>query len=149
MKCGTGGKKEGNICSYINKFLKVEMEAAGWPSKCDIDDKKKDFIRKVGNKEDIDLHSNMVENNFGRKAIAKLNSFWGKFGRRGHITRTKFIREPKKFYDMCRSEAAEVHDIYAVFLECTMVTSTPRGITTKATMEAILQLRLSPLHTPN
>lgn len=70
----------------------------------------------------------MVENDRGRKGIAKLmlNSFWGEFGQRNNMTKTKFIHDPKKFYDMCRSKAIKLRDIHAVDPKCMMATSTPR-----------------------
>lgn len=79
-------------------------------------------------KEDMDLDVERMESNPGRKAVAKLmlNSFWEKFDQRDNMNQTKFVQDPKNFYETCRSEAVDIYEIYAVNPECVMFTSTPR-----------------------
>lgn len=75
------------------------MEPAGWLSKRDTQEKKRDFIQAVHEKQDIDLEPNMVKNSPGRKAIVKLmlNSFWSKFGQRDYMTQTNLSMSQKSF----------------------------------------------------
>lgn len=54
-------KKKGLFADYMNKFLKVKMKVAGWPSRCDIEEKKRYFIQGVKQKEDVDLDPNMMK----------------------------------------------------------------------------------------
>lgn len=91
------------------------MEARGWPSMCDTAERITDFVNEVKEKKDILLDAANVDNNPGTKAVAKLklNLFRGKSIQRANMTRTKFMHDPKKCYDMCRSEAVEIHNIYA------------------------------------
>ena len=69
-----------------------------------------------------------MKNNPGRKAVAKImfNSFWGKFGQRDSLPQTRFIHKSKDFFDLCRSERHEIHNLYAVSPECMMVTITQK-----------------------
>lgn len=70
----------------------------------------------VKQNEGIALDAAKMENNPGRRAVAKLllNSFRGKFWQRDNKAKTKSIHDPKQVYEMCRSEAVDIHDIYAV-----------------------------------
>lgn len=62
-------KKNGLFADYINKFLKVKMEAVDWPSERDTNEKKGNFIRKLKNKENIDLELDMMQNNTDEKPL--------------------------------------------------------------------------------
>jgi hypothetical protein len=115
----------GLFANYVNHFMKEKSEASGWPESCNTDEKTQDYVAKVLQREQISLDVLKIENNPGRKAVAKLmlNSFWGKFGQRDNLTQTRFIYNPKKYFDLLRSEAVEIHDIYAVTPECMMVST--------------------------
>ena len=79
-------------------------------------------------KENIKLEYANVDNNAGRKAVAKLmlNSFWGKYGMGDSFTSTVFINDAKKYYDFLISQSKELHDIYVITDNCVMVTMSPK-----------------------
>ena len=118
-------KQTGFFAKYIDTFLKIKMEASGWPSWCVTEEQKDEYIQEVFRKEGIRLDKTKISVNPGLKAIAKLmlNSFWGKFGMRDNLTKTEFIHKPVKFYKLMRSKQRKVHDIHTVTEECVMVTS--------------------------
>ena len=78
-----------------------------------------DFKRIVKERLDIDLGK--IEFNAGMRQIAKLclNSLWGKFGQRINLTQTKYVKEPKEFYDVLLDDT--VDDLYIQFLTDDMV----------------------------
>ena len=118
-------RREGYFADYINNFLKIKMEASGWPVWCETEEDKNVYIRQVAQGERIELDKEKVSSNPGLRAVAKLmlNSFWGKFGMRDNLTKTQFVYEPKKFYRLLQSKANKIHDIHIVTEECVMVTS--------------------------
>jgi hypothetical protein len=118
---------KGLFADYVNQFLKEKIEASGWPRGCDTDEKKTEYVKQVEEREGIKIDPARIENNPGRRAIAKLmlNSFWGKFGQRDNLHQTRFIHDPKKYFDLLRSEAVEIHDVFAINENCMMVTTSP------------------------
>ena len=109
-------QRVGLFGTYVNHFMKEKIEAGGWSESCTTDGKKHDYVQNVFRREGIRLEFTEIENNPGRKAVAKLmlNSFWGKFGQRDNLTKTQFIYKPKKFFDLLLSKASEIHDLSAV-----------------------------------
>lgn len=103
-----------------------KMEASGWLSTCDTEEKKRDLLIKLRGKEDIQLHATKIEKNPGSKTIAKLmlNSICEKFSQRDNNDLNKICVWAKHFYDMCKLDAVEIYDIYAVKPKCMMVIST-------------------------
>ena len=118
-------QRVGLFAEYINTFLKIKMEASGWPAWCVTEEDKDSYIKDVCRRERIDLKKEKMEVNAGLKSISKLmlNSFWGKFGMRDNLTQTHFIHKPKEFYKLLRSKAKHVHDTHIVTEECVMVTT--------------------------
>ena len=62
--------RQGLFAEYVNTFLKVKQEAAGWPEGCETDAQKATYVREYADVEGIQLEH--VAENPGRKAIAKL-----------------------------------------------------------------------------
>ena len=63
-------RRRGLFEKYVNTFLKVKQEAAGWPEGCETDEQKAQYLRDYEDREGIVLE--YVAENPGRKAIAKL-----------------------------------------------------------------------------
>ena len=72
-------QQEGLFRDYVNTWLKLKQEAAGWPRWCDTEAKKQQYLTQYKEKEAIDLDYGSIQKNPGRKATAKLmlNSVWG------------------------------------------------------------------------
>ena len=57
---------------YVNTWLKIKQESAGWPSWCTTEELKQQYIRDYEEREGIKLEYSKIEKNPGRKAVAKL-----------------------------------------------------------------------------
>jgi hypothetical protein len=66
---------------YVRKFLKIKVEASGWPDHIKTDDEKREFAENYKRIYGIEIDINNVKKNPGLRHIAKLalNSLWGKF----------------------------------------------------------------------
>ena len=57
---------------YVNTWLKIKQESAGWPRWCQTEEQKQQYIREYEAREGIQLDYDMIRKNPGRKAVAKL-----------------------------------------------------------------------------
>ena len=92
---------EGGIfAGYIDTFLRIKQESSGYPDWCMTEQDKIKFRQDYFEAEGIRLEN--VEKNKGMRAIAKimLNSLWGKLAQRENMTKTEYISEPSKFFDL-------------------------------------------------
>lgn len=63
-------RRTGLFAEYVNTWLKLKQESAGWPKDCDTPEKKADYVRRYEEHEGIKLEN--VKENPGWKAIAKM-----------------------------------------------------------------------------
>jgi len=103
-------RRIGLFKNYVNTWLKLKQEAAGWPRWCTTEAQKQQYLEDYKNVEGIDLDPTKIEKNPGRKATAKLmlNSFWGKFGERQNKPRTVQVQSPHEFYNIYYDPTKEV-----------------------------------------
>ena len=96
----TEQRKTGLFANYVNQWLKVKQESAGYPRWCDTEEKKKEYVEEYRNHEGISLNPDLIAKNPGRKATAKLmlNSFWGKFGENLNKPTTLAITSPADLF---------------------------------------------------
>ena len=87
---------------YVNTWLKLKQESAGWPSWCKAVEQKRDYILRYQEREGIRLDIASIAKNPGRKATAKLmlNSFWGKFGERVNKPTTVTVKDPAHLFSL-------------------------------------------------
>lgn len=106
-------KTGGIFTNYVNTFLKVKQEASGWPDWCKSEDDKRKYIHNYYAMEGILLEYDKIKFNPGLRALAKLmlNSFWGKFGQRLNLPRTRYLTEPVKYFDLLTSDEQNVLDV--------------------------------------
>ena len=102
----------GIFTDFINDFIKIKVEASGWPKSNMTNDEKDEYIRLYKEKEGIQLDYNNICNNPGMKAIGKLvvNSFWGKMGQRPCLSKTEYITEPQAFFKLLKDQTVKVND---------------------------------------
>ena len=95
-------KKSGLFANYVNTWLKIKQESAGWPRWCTNDELKQQYLAEYEEKEGIVLDPNKIAKNPGRKQTAKLmlNSFWGKFGQKQNKPKTVQLQSPHEFYQL-------------------------------------------------
>ncbi|XP_033106710.1 probable DNA polymerase [Anneissia japonica] len=103
----------GLFTEYINTFLKLKQEASGWPEWCKTPEDQEKYINDYKSVEGITLEKNNIKYNPCLRSLAKLmlNSFWGKFGQKENLTKTKYTQEPNDVYDILTDPQVIVHDI--------------------------------------
>ncbi|CAH3171078.1 unnamed protein product [Porites lobata] len=94
-------RQTGLFANYVNTWLKIKQESAGWPSWCQTLEQAREGIR-------LDVAS--IAKNPGRKATAKLmlNSFWGKFGERINKPTTVTVQNPAHLFSLISDAALDI-----------------------------------------
>ena len=102
--------KVGLFKDYVNTWLQIKQESAGWPRWCVTEEQKQQYIRQYREKEGITLN---VKENKGRKQVAKLmlNSFWGKFGERTNKSKVLQVKNPHELYNIMTDSANHVQTL--------------------------------------
>ena len=101
----------GIFAKYIDVFLKLKQEASGYPDWCKTEEDMEKFKRDYLEVEGILLE--LVEKYPGLRAIAKimLNSLWGKLAQRENMTKTEYISEPSKYFDLVTNPSKIVKNV--------------------------------------
>ena len=86
-------RKTGLFAQYVNTWLKIKQESAGYPRNVTTPEQKADYIACYKQRENISLTPSLITKNPRRKATANLmlNSFWEKFGEYLHKPTTKIV----------------------------------------------------------
>ena len=66
--------KTGLYTEYIDFFLKMKIEASGYPKRCVTDQQKADYIEEIWVREKIRLDPNNIEYNAAKRSAAKLGT---------------------------------------------------------------------------
>ena len=103
-------RQMGLFTNYVNTWLKIKQESAGWPSWCQTLEQKRDYILRYQEREGIRLDIASIAKNPGRKAMAKLmlNSFWGKFGERIIKPTTVTVQNPAHLFSLISDAALDI-----------------------------------------
>ena len=65
-------RRQGLFAGYVNTWLKLKQESAGWPMGVETEEQKRDYVQRYKDHEGIDLDPNKIAVNPGRKSIAKM-----------------------------------------------------------------------------
>ena len=123
----------GENITYVNTWLKLKQESAGWPSWCQTVDQKREYILRYQKREGIRLDISQIARSPGRKAKAKLMlkrypihvlfscchstpshpffcycSFWDKFGERNNKPTTVTVKDPAHLFSLLSDAALNV-----------------------------------------
>ncbi|CAH3188794.1 unnamed protein product, partial [Porites lobata] len=103
-------RQTGLFANYVNTWLKIKQESAGWPVWCQTLEQKGDYILLYQEREGIRLDIASIAKNPGRKATAKLmlNSFWGKFGERINKPTTVTVQNPAHLFNLITDAALDI-----------------------------------------
>ena len=101
----------GLFADYVNTWLKIKQESAGWPSDCTTDEEKQAYLRQYKERENIELEN--VAKNTGRKQVAKLmlNSFWGKFGERTNKSKVEQLLRAADLLRLVTDAATDIQSL--------------------------------------
>ena len=103
-------RQTGLFANYVNTWLKIKQESAGWPSWCQTLEQKREYILRYQKREGIRLDIASIAKNPGRKATAilMLNSFWGKFGERINKPTTVTVQNPAHLFSLISDAALDI-----------------------------------------
>jgi len=106
-------RREGLFADYVNTWLKIKQESAGYPGWCNTPEDKLRYVRQYQEKEGISLDTAMIQKNPGRKATAKLmlNSFWGKFGENVHKPTTQVVYNAAQLFDLVSNPFNDIRQV--------------------------------------
>ena len=105
--------RRGLFAEYVNTWLKIKVEASGWPSGCDTEEQRQAYVEDFERHEGIQLDPTKIAYNLGRRSLAKLmlNSLWGKFRQRDNLMQVKPFFDPLPFQ---LSMDSDQHDIRCI-----------------------------------
>jgi ribosomal protein S20 len=103
---------------YVKDFMKIKLETSSWKNDFNTIE---EYINTVKEKLDITLEKDKIQENPGKRAVAKtsLNSLWGKFGQRQNMSKTEYVTDIKRFYEIILDDRLD--NINLTFLNETMV----------------------------
>ena len=103
----------GLFTQYIDCFLKLKIQASGWPGWVKTDEDWEAFLQECLDREGVRLDPSKMTKNPGLRSLAKLclNSFWGKFGQRTQVADSKFVVDPAEFNKILFDESNTVHQV--------------------------------------
>lgn len=115
-KYDKASKSGGLFATYMNTFIKLKLEASGYPRHVGTDDEKNAYIEKIEKTEGVLLDKENIEKNGGKRMTSKLclNNLWGKMGQRNNMQQSAFIRHPQKFFDLLTSQDIELNDCFVI-----------------------------------
>uniref|UniRef100_A0A158P570 DNA-directed DNA polymerase n=2 Tax=Tetranychus urticae TaxID=32264 RepID=A0A158P570_TETUR len=111
------------FANYVKMWLKTKQESSDWPSWVQNQEDRDKYILDYKNAEGIELDSNAIEKNPGRRSIAKLmlNSFWGKLAQTTNLPQTEFIRNYADLWSIINNEEKEILGIHEASEKIMMV----------------------------
>ena len=109
-------KEGGLFTGYINTFLKLKQQASGFPENIQTEEEKAHYIEQYLLHEGILLDKELIEKNPGLRSLSKLalNSFYGKFGQRTNLKKTKFVTDVASLYNMFTDPSKVVTDFHVM-----------------------------------
>jgi DNA polymerase type B, organellar and viral len=114
----------GLYVQYINAFLKLKVEASGWPAWCVTDQDKLKYVDDYWQREGVTLDPTKVVKNASRRLLSKmcLNSFWGKQGESNNHMQSSFVGSYSELVDFLTRPIIEVHSCLPVSEKLMLVT---------------------------
>ena len=98
--------------------MKLKQQASGWPTECDTEEKKRNYLHEYQTQQDIQLDPNQIEKNLAYvpwlHVKLMLNSFWGKFGQRPNQTQVSSCTKPSEFFQIITDDRQVIHRIEIV-----------------------------------
>jgi len=106
-------RRKGLFADYVNTWLKIKQESAGYPNWCNTPEDKARYVHQYQQKEGIALDPTVIQKNPGRKATAKLmlNSFWGKFGENLHKPTTQVVYNAAQLFALVSNLLNDIRQV--------------------------------------
>jgi len=106
-------RRKGLFADYVNTWLKIKQESAGYPNWCNTPEDKGRYVHQYQQKEGIALDPTMIQKNPGCKATAKLmlNSFRGKFGENLHKSTTQVVYNAAQLFALVSNPFNDIRQV--------------------------------------
>jgi hypothetical protein len=116
--------EKGLFTDFINEYIKLKVEASGWPKDGMQESEKDEYVKLYKEKENIELNKDSIKYNAGMRALGKLVvvSFWGKFAQTSNHSKTEYITEPQEFFKLLGNNTLSVTDALLISEETLQVT---------------------------
>ena len=103
----------GLFVDYINTFLKLKVEASGYPDHVSSEHDKDKYIAEFVKTDGILLDKKNIEKNSAKRGLAKLclNSFWGKLTECNNRPQSQIITDPNELYRLLSTPNIEVTNL--------------------------------------
>ena len=98
---------------YVNTFLKAKQENSGFPSWCENEENKKEYINLYKLNEDIELDLSKITFNEGKRTISKLmlNSLWGRYAMQTNKPKTVSVNNKLDLMRYLHNELFIIKDL--------------------------------------
>lgn len=109
-------KIDGIFNEFQQTFIKLKIEATGWPIEClNNDEKKLEYVRKFQEKNFIDIDPSKIKFDPSQRLIAKLicNQAYGKMAQRDRGTETVVLNNPEELQYYLNSPYHKIQNIFA------------------------------------
>ncbi|XP_034243509.1 uncharacterized protein LOC117646575 [Thrips palmi] len=119
--------KDGLFSGYVRKFMALKIQASGWPTECDTQQKKEEYLSDVKKHDGIAIDPTKVAKNPALRTLSKLilNSFWGKFGEKTLRAKTELIYDYADLMKLVTDPTKEVTALLPLSEDCLQVTYKP------------------------
>ena len=130
-------RQTGLFANYVNKWLKIKQESAGWPSWCQSLEQKRTYILEYQQRESVRLDTSRIAKNSWKKSNSEDNvkqvlvscciffpcchstllilflfhfffSFWGKFGEKMNKPTTVTVKEPAQLFNILSDTTKQI-----------------------------------------
>ena len=103
----------GHFVEYINTFLKLKVEASGYPDHVVTEEDKDKYISDFFRSEGITLDKQSIVKNAAKRGLSKLclNSFWGKLTECNNRPKSSIITDPNELYRFLSTPGIEVTNL--------------------------------------
>ena len=109
-----GNPDSGLFTNYVNTFLQLKQQASGFPQNVSSEEDIEKYITNYEENEGIKLNRDLIAKNPGLRSISKLalNSFYGKFGQKTNMKKTKFISDIGVFFNTLTDNTKDLADFH-------------------------------------
>ena len=123
--------EDGLLSAYVRCFMALKIQASGWPTGCDTEEQRQQYVADVLKYDGITIDPSKVKKNPALRTLAKLicNSFWGKLGEKSLHSKTLLIYNYGDLMDIVADPLKEVSGLLPLSEECLQATWKPNEVT--------------------
>ncbi|KAK3908802.1 putative DNA polymerase [Frankliniella fusca] len=119
--------RDGLLSAYVRCFMALKIEASGWPTHCQSDEQKREFVADILKHDGIVINPDNMARKPALRVLSKLilNSFWGKFGERTLRPKAELIYDYTDLLRLVTDPTKKVTALIPLRDDCLQVNSMP------------------------